>query len=314
MSPSNKRPCKLGVILPEAEHDMGGETPRWKDLAAMAQLAEGMGFDSVWFVDHLIYQGIATELEQQGLWECWTILAGLAAVTERVEIGPIVTPTSFRNPALFAKMVDTVEEISDGRVVLGLGAGWLEEEYRAFGYPFDRRVARFEEAFTIINGLLKNGQIDFEGQFYSARECELRPRGPRPNGPPIMVGSSGPRMLRATLPHVDSWNAWLSGARSHPDQIPPMREKIDAACLEIGRDPATLERTVSIMVDQTGTREIGYSMKPDTAEPLTGSPEEIAAGIQAFVDEGISHIQLYFVPNTIQSIERFSSVLDILDA
>ena len=314
MSTSNNRPCKLGVILPEAEFDMGGETPRWQDYAAMARLSEDMGFDSVWFVDHLIYQGVATELEQQGLWECWTILAALAAVTERVEIGPLVTPTSFRNPALFAKMVDTVEEISGGRVILGLGAGWLEEEYRAFDFPFDRRVARFEEAFTIINGLLKDGKVDFEGKFYSARECELRPRGPRPNGPPIMIGSTGPRMLRATLPHVEMSNSWLSGSRSHPDQIPEMREKIDAACLEIGRDPATVERTVSIMVDQTGTREIGYSMKPDSAEPLTGTPEEIAAGIRAFVDEGISHIQLYFVPNTIASIERFSSVLEILDA
>ncbi|MEZ4573297.1 MAG: LLM class flavin-dependent oxidoreductase [Thermomicrobiales bacterium] len=310
---STGRPCKLGVILPEAEGDMGGATPRWNDYAAMARLAEDMGFDSVWFVDHLLYRGEATEIEQQGVWECWTVLAALAAVTERVELGPLVTPTSFRNPALFAKMVDTVEEISGGRIILGLGAGWHEDEYEAFGFPFDRRVARFEEAFTIIHGLLKDGQIDFDGQFYSARECELRPRGPRPNGPPIMIGSRGPRMLRATLPHVEIWNAWLSGARSHPDVIPEMRDQIDAACREVGRDPATLERTVSIMVDQTGTREIGNSMKPSTAEPLTGSPEEIAGGIRAFAAEGISHIQLYFVPNTIQSIERFGAVLEILD-
>ena len=129
-----------------------------------------------------------------------------------------------------------------------------------------------------------------------------------------MIGSRGPRMLRATLPHVESWNAWLSSSRSNADQVPEMRDQIDAACREIGRDPATLERTVSIMVDQTGTREIGDSMKPDTAEPLTGSPEEIAAGIQAFADEGISHIQIYFVPNTLESIERFESVLEILDS
>jgi alkanesulfonate monooxygenase SsuD/methylene tetrahydromethanopterin reductase-like flavin-dependent oxidoreductase (luciferase family) len=210
-------------------------------------------------------------------------------------------------------MVDTVEEISGGRIILGLGAGWHADEYDAFGFPFDHRVARFEEAFTIINGLLRDGRIDFEGKYYSARECELRPRGPRPNGPPLMIGSRGPRMLRATLPHVEMWNAWLSGTRSHPDQIPEMRAQIDALCHEVGRDPATLERSVSIMVDQTGTREIGASMKPDTAEPLEGSPEEIAAGIRAFANEGISHIQIYNVPNTIQSIERFGAVLEILD-
>lgn len=312
---SRGRPCKLGVILPEAEFDMGGETARWADYRAMATLAEDMGFDSVWFVDHLLYRGAdATTLDAQGAWECWSILAALAAVTERVELGPLVTPTSFRNPALFAKMVATVEEISGGRIILGLGAGWHRGEYEAFGFPYDHRVARFEEAFTIIHGLLRHGQIDFEGQYYSARECELRPRGPRPDGPPLMIGSRGPRMLRATLPHVDIWNAWLSGTRSHPDVIPDMRAHVDALCEEVGRDPATLERSVSIMVDQTGTREIGASMKPDTAEPLTGSPEEIAAGIRAFADEGISHIQCYLVPNTIKSIERFGKVLEILDA
>lgn len=313
MATGGGRPCKLGVILPEAEFDMGGETPRWRDYTAMARLVEDMGFDSIWFVDHLHYRGDATAIEQQGVWECWSILAALAAVTERVELGPLVTPTSFRNPALFAKMVDTVEEISGGRVILGLGAGWHEDEYLAFGFPFDHRVARFEEAFTIIHGLLHDGRVDFEGKYYAARECELRPRGPRPNGPPIMIGSRGPRMLRATLPYVEIWNAWLSGGRSHPDQIPAMRDHVDALCRELGRDPATLERTVSIMVDQTGTREIGFSMKPDVAEPLTGSPEEVAAGIRAFADQGISHIQLYFAPNTIQSIERFEKVLALLD-
>jgi alkanesulfonate monooxygenase SsuD/methylene tetrahydromethanopterin reductase-like flavin-dependent oxidoreductase (luciferase family) len=308
------RPYKLGIILPEAEFDMGGQTARWHDLAAMARLAEEMGFDSVWFVDHLIYRDDLTTLEQQGVWECWSVLAALAAVTERVELGSLVTPTSFRNPALFAKIVDTVEEISSGRVILGLGAGYHAPEYRAFGFPHDHRASRFEEAFTIIRTLLREGRIDFEGTYYSARECELRPRGPRPNGPPIMIGSKGPRMLRITLPHVELWNAWLSGSRSHPDQVPPLRALVDDACREVGRDPATVERTVSIMVDQTGTRAIGPSMHPDTAEPLTGSPEEIAAGIRAFAAQGISHLQMYLVPNTIQSIERFGRVLEVLSA
>jgi alkanesulfonate monooxygenase SsuD/methylene tetrahydromethanopterin reductase-like flavin-dependent oxidoreductase (luciferase family) len=313
MAAITERPCKLGVILPEAELDMGGGTARWTDYVAMTRLAEEMGFDSIWFVDHLIYRDDMTTLDQQGCWECWSILAALAAVTERVELGPLVTPTSFRNPALFAKMVDTVEEISGGRVIVGLGAGYHDAEYEAFGYPTDHRVARFEEAFAIIRGLLHDGAIDFEGTYYSARECELRPRGPRPTGPPLMIGSRGPRMLRATLPYVDLWNAWISGTRSNADQVPAMRELVDDACRQVGRDPATLERSVSIMVDQTGTKEIGPSMKPDTADPLTGSPEEIAAGIRAFAAEGISHLQMYLVPNTIQSIERFGAVLEILD-
>jgi alkanesulfonate monooxygenase SsuD/methylene tetrahydromethanopterin reductase-like flavin-dependent oxidoreductase (luciferase family) len=234
----------------------------------------------------------------------------LAAVTERVEIGSLVTPTSFRNPALLAKIVDTVDEISGGRVILGLGAGYHEAEYRAVGYPHDHRASRCEEGFTILRGLLREGAVDFEGRYYTARECELRPRGPRPAGPPLMIGSKGPRMLRATLPHVDIWNVWLSGSRSNSDQIPPLRELVDAACVEVGRDPATLERSVSIMIDMTGKREIGPSMKPENADPLSGSPAEIAAGITAIAAEGIGHIQAYLVPNTIQSIEAFGAVLE----
>ena len=312
MGKQRARPCKLGLILPEAEFDMGGKTARWHDYVAMAQLAEEMGFDSIWVVDHLLYRGDATTLEQQGVRECWSLLTGLAAVTQRVEIGSLVTPTSYRNPALFAKMVDTVEEISCGRIILGLGAGWHEEEYRAFGFPYDRRVSRFEEAFTIIRSLLREGSVDFEGNYYSARDCELRPRGPRPSGPPIMIGSTGKRMLRITLPHVEMWNAWLCAESSSPVEVPALRQLVDAACHEVGRDPSTLERSVSITVDQTDSREVPTSMAPNTAKPLTGSPQAIAAGIRAFANEGISHLQMYLVPNTIESIEDFGRVLEEL--
>jgi len=313
MAASDRRPCQLGIILPESEFDMGGQTARWCDYVAMARTAEAMGFDSVWFVDHLLYRGDLTTLEQQGVWECWSILAALAATTTRVTLGPLVTPTSFRNPALFAKMVDTVEEISGGRLLLGLGAGYHEPEYRAFGFPHDRRASRFEEAFTIIRTLLRDGRIDFHGHYYSARECELRPRGPRSAGPPLMIGSRGLRLLRFTLPHVEAWNAWLVEGRSQPDEVPVLRDEVDAACRDSGRDPTTVARTLAIMIDQTGTRELPRSMHPDAIQPLSGAPEEIAAGIRAFAAQGIGHLQLYLVPNTLRSIERFGPVLDELD-
>ena len=214
---------------------------------------------------------------------------------------------------MLAKIVDTVEEISGGRIILGLGAGWHGDEYRAFGYPFDRLVSRFEEAFTIIRGLLVDGAVDFEGTYYSARDCELRPRGPRPNGPPIMIGSTGKRMLRITVPHVQMWNAWLCSERSNADEVPARRELVDAACRDAGRDPATLERTISIQVDPTGTGKIPVSMAPDTATPLSGSPQEIAASIRDFAQQGITHLQVALVPNTIQTIEIFGKVLEELD-
>jgi len=304
---------KLGVILPEGEGDLDGRTPRWSDFLAMARLAEEVGFDSVWFVDHMIYRNDASGREPQGAWECWSILAALAAVTERVELGSLVTATSFRNPALLAKMADTIDEISSGRLILGIGAGWNEVEYRAFGFPYDHRVDRFAEAFTIIRTLLHDGAIDFEGTYYTARDCELRPRGPRQHGPPLMIGSRGPRMLRLTLPHVPIWNAWFADTSSLPDAYPPLRELVDAACQEVGRDPATLERTISMSIDPTGQRDfpLHWSLLGDLSltHPLTGSVEEIAAGIRAYGEQGVSHLQIYPVPPTLATIERLGPIL-----
>ena len=312
MTTSDTPRLKLGIILPEAEFDMAGETPRWRDYKAMARVAEQIGLDSIWFVDHLLYRNVESEIEQQGAWECWTMLTGLAAITERVELGSLVTPTSFRNPAVFAKQIDAVEEISGGRVILGLGAGWNEPEYNAFGLNFDRRVSRFEEAFTIIRSLLRDGEIDFEGTYYSARDCELCPRGPRPEGPPLMIGSTGKRMLRISLPHVQMWNAWLCKEESAASRVPELREIVDTACAGVDRDPAEIERSVSIIVDPTGRNELPVSMASDTVKPLTGSPEEIAAGLAAFADQGIGHLQLCLVPNTLETLEQFHKVLEAM--
>src|SRR5438105_11006329 len=188
------RPLKVGFQLPEVEREV-----RWPEIAAMARLGEAIGFDSIWVGDHLLYRD--ETFGARGPWEAWTQLAGIAAVTSRIAIGPLVACTSFHNPAMLAKLASTVDEISGGRLILGLGAGWNETEYRAFGFPFDRRVSRFAEAFTIIRSLLGDGQVDFAGEFYTARDCELLPR-PRPVGPPLLIGSTGQRMLELTVPSL----------------------------------------------------------------------------------------------------------------
>ncbi len=307
--PSRKRPLKVGIILPHWEAGMSGKTPGWSDITDMARLAEDIGFDSLWCVDHFLvpyrYRG---EDKVQGFWDSWTILSALAATTNHVELGTLVTSTSFRNPALMAKIADTVDEISGGRVILGIGAGWNEYEYRAFGYPYDHRVSRFEEALQIIHGLLHDGYVDFDGEYYQARECELRPRGPRQDRLPIMIGSTGQRMLRLTAKYADSWNRWLVYGRSYPDQIPPDRDKVDAACLELGRVPGTLERTASVQIDLKGTTD------PQAGkESLTGTPEEIAETIRGFVAEGISHLQIMLRPNTPEAMQELAPVLEDLD-
>ena len=234
------------------------------------------------------------------------MLSALAASTERVEIGPLVCCTSFRNPALLAKIADTVDEISGGRLILGLGAGWHEPEYHAFGYPFDHRVGRFEEALTIIRGLLRDGHIDFAGQYYEARDCQLRPRGPRPQGPPIMIGTTGERMLRLTAAHADLWNAW---GRNDPAGIPELRTTVDAACAVVGRDPVTLGRTVSVLVDLPTA-----ACRPRERPPyLTRSPEDLADAFRAYAREGISHVQFVLDPINVAGIEDFARVLEFLD-
>ncbi len=308
-SADRKRPLKVGLVLPHWEAGMSGKTPGWSDITEMATLAEDMGFDSLWVVDHFLvpyrYRG---EDKVQGFWDSWTTLSALAATTNNVELGTLVTGTGFRNPALMAKIADTVDEISGGRVILGIGAGWNEYEYRAMGYPYDHRVSRFEEALQIIHGLLHEGYVDFDGKYYQARDCELRPRGPRPTSLPIMIGSSGERMLGLTAKYADSWNRWLVYGRSHPDQIPEARERVDAACRANDRDPASLERTASVQIDLKGTKD-----PQEGKEALTGSPEEIAATIRAFAAEGISHLQIMLRPNTPDAIQQLAPILEDLD-
>src|SRR4051812_25074110 len=204
------RPLKLGIFLDTFEegeadgHATGAK--RWPELRAFAQRAEALGFDFLWVPDHLLWREEGGDGSTVGMWEGWSVLTALAASTERVELGPLVACTAFRNPALLAKMADTVDEISGGRLTLGLGAGWHEPEFQAFGYPFDYRVSRFEEAVTIIHGLIKHGQIHSKGTYSQARDCELRPRGPRAAGPPIMIGPSGARVLGLTARFADVWN------------------------------------------------------------------------------------------------------------
>jgi probable F420-dependent oxidoreductase len=299
-----KRPLKVGLMLPDTEREMAGGTARWRDLAAIAKRAEEIGFDSIWVADHLLFGFPGKPL--QGPWEAWSLLAAVAAITSRVEIGPLVACTSYRNPALQAKIADTVDEISNGRLVLGLGAGWHEPEYKSFGYPFDHRVGRFEEALTIIHGLLRNGQIDFQGTYYSARDCELRPRGPRKNGPPILIGAYAERMLQLTARYADVWNAW---GRNSAAELPADRANVDAACAAVGRDPATLARSVAVLVDLPGKAGRPRETKP----ALTGTPEDLANAFRAYAREGIGHVQIVLDPNALAGVEALAPMLELLD-
>jgi alkanesulfonate monooxygenase SsuD/methylene tetrahydromethanopterin reductase-like flavin-dependent oxidoreductase (luciferase family) len=241
-------------------------------------------------------------------------MAALAAITERVEIGPLVACTSFHNPAMIAKKAATLDEVSGGRLILGLGAGWNESEYAAFGYPYDHRVSRFEEAFTIIRRLLSGEELDFRGDYYTLDDCLIVPPGPRREGPPLMIGSAGGRMLDITMPYAQSWNAWYAWFGNRPEKLKPWMDKVDEACRRVGRDPETVERTCAVYVGLSGGmgRHVGAANEVDVP-PLTGSTAALAAAMRQYGAAGISHVQLVLDPITVEAIEEFAPVLEELD-
>ena len=306
-SSASGRPLRVGIQLPEIEWPI-----RWPELAAMIHRIEELGFDSIWTGDHFLYR--MADGSADAPWDAWSVLSAAAAITSRVTLGPLVTPVGFYNPAVLAKKAATVDEISGGRLVLGLGAGWNEVEFRGFGVPYDHRFARFEEAFTIIRTLLQEGRIDFEGEYYSARDCELVPQS-RPGGPPIMIGSVGERMLQITLPYVRSWNVWHSDTGNSPAGVAPLLARVAAACAKVGRDPATVDATVVALVRMPGGvgRRQGDGYTDKTPNPIQGPPEVIAEELLAYARAGVKEVQLVVDPITVASLEALAPVLELLD-
>ena len=306
---SSARPLRVGVQLPEVERAV-----RWPELLDMARRAEDVGLDSLWVGDHLLYR--FADGSTRGPWEAWSLLAALAGATSRITLGPLVASTAFRVPALLAKQAATLDEISGGRFVLGLGAGWNPVEFAAYGLPFDHRVARFEEAFAIIRALLRDGSVDFVGQYCSARECELVPRGPSAGGPPIMIGSIGPRMLAATAPHLDAWNAWYADTGNTPSGAVASGSGLSAALVAAGRAPDEVARTVAVLVQLPGGtgRTMGDTSALQHVVPLAGAASEIAEGLRAYAAAGITEVQLVLDPITAETIEALRPVLAALDS
>ena len=306
MTTNRARPLKLGLYIPNGDGPMGNGIERWTDVLAMARRAEEVGFDSVWVADHTLFR--LSGVPDHGRWECWSLLAALAAATSHVEIGPLVTCMAFRNPALLAKIADTVDEISGGRLILAIGAGWHEPEFTAYGFPFDHRAGRFEDGLRILHDLLRTGRSDYRGRFAAVEGCELRPRGPRPAGPPIVIGTNGERLLRLTARYADAWNTtWLRD----PNEIPPLRAAVDAACRDVGRDPATLARTACVFLDLPSYQGRWSWSEPQPPQPV--APAAAAAILRGFAQEGLSHVMLWLDPCTLAGIDEFAETIALLD-
>jgi alkanesulfonate monooxygenase SsuD/methylene tetrahydromethanopterin reductase-like flavin-dependent oxidoreductase (luciferase family) len=299
--PASERPMSLGLMVPISEGAAFGGTPRFSDIVEMAKVAKDVGFEALWFADHFIF---GSEAEgYRGVWECWTMMAAAAAAVPDIQIGSLVACTGFRNPGVIAKMAEVIDEVSQGRFILGLGAGWHEPEYDMFGFPFDHRVTRFEEAIEIIYPLLREGRADRQGRYYAAHRAVNLPRGPRPGGPPILVGSTSPRMLGILVRYADAWNTvWHKSA----EVIPPKIEQVRRACEDMGRDFSTLVLTAGGNIAMEGYQ----GARPD---PIEGDDDAKAAAIAGFRDLGIRHYVRGLDPCTPASIAQFARVIELLD-
>ncbi len=288
---------KIGFVIPLFEVPAYGKRVlRYTELREMALKAEKAEFDSIWICDHLLYR--FENQGTEGIWECWTMLSALAEATQRIEFGTLVLCNPFRNPAIVAKMAHPIDEVSNGRFILGIGAGWNNPEFDAFGVPFDHRFDRFEEAIQIIQPLLKEGRVDLKGRYYQTRDCEIIPRGPRPKGPPLIVGGVGPRLTRVTAQYADLWNT-----NQHADLWNPPTElisKLHAFCAEVGRDLETIKVTALIA--------LAY---PDLVDPpdfmkiyITGSAEEVATAMCRYEEEVIAHLMIHISPYNTEGFTR----------
>jgi alkanesulfonate monooxygenase SsuD/methylene tetrahydromethanopterin reductase-like flavin-dependent oxidoreductase (luciferase family) len=300
------RPFEIGLVLPLWDSFVDGSTSRWVDIRSLALRAEELGFDTLWVPDELLWR--PTREDRQGWWEAVAMAGAVAATTSRVKVGTWILSALHRNPGITAKVVETIDEISDGRFVFGLGSGHAGAQAHAFGLPEDHVHSRFAEALEIILPLLRQGGANFEGTFHAARDLEQRPVGPRPGRIPIMIGAKGPRMLRLAALHADIWS-WFAEERSDLAELEPRLAALEAACLEVDRDPATIGRSAGIVIEPTSDRG-GDAL----GTPIRGTAPEIADVLRGFGTAGFTNIEVIVSPPTVAAVDAMAPVLGLLDA
>ena len=292
----------------------GGEhpAPTWEDIRTAATTAEDVGFDTFVFEDALLYRGAeATD----GCWESMSIAAAIATVTSRIEFGQSVVNSPYRSPALLAKIADTIDEISGGRYILGIGAGNTDNtDYQAFGFPTDKRYSRFAEAIEIVHGLLKGGKVDFAGEYQSARDSELVLRGPRPEGPPIVIAAKGPKMLRLAARFGDWWNWWTNRPHKAVAALHPIVEELERACVEMGRDPDSIKRSIDVYtIDLLGLSS--DSERVPKGRISVGSSKEIAEMLLTLGELNVDEVRcdLYQADTPEGMIERIEGMAEVIE-
>ncbi len=326
MPPEETRPpvppelLRLGLVLPTwTTTDL-----HWSEILDIASTAAQVGFDALYVTDHLLLPSNNAELkrragvdfpddpdvELEGYMECFSVLAALAVAIPNVVIGSLVASTGYRNPGLMAKMAVTIDDISGGRLVLGLGAGDSEGEHLTFGFPHQQRVGRFEEALRITRDLFSKDTLDFDGAHHRLRGARLLPVASRQGGPPILIGTlnPGPRMRRLVAQYADIWNGWFGYTDASPESAAEQLRIIDAACREHGRDPNTLVATTAVRGAIPGS---GYVPRPDE-RPLAGPPREMAETLRGHARLGVAEVQVALTMGGSEGVRAFAPVIDEL--
>lgn len=295
-------------MLPIGEQEKTGRTLPWSELREMALAAEESGLDSIWAADHLIFREDGTS---SGIHECWTVLTAVAAITQRVEIGPLVLALPFRNPALLAKMAAAFDEVSGRRLILGLGCGWHEPEFDAFDFPFDHRVGRFEEALAVVLPLLRDGKVTVEGRWHRA-DAELLPSAPQPNGPPILIAGKRPRMLRLVARHADAWNAAWYGRRAGAGELEQRIARLRDACAAEGRELAEITLTVGLFASFPALHRAEDEDPP--ANAISGDAEEVGAALAEYGELGIEHLIVHLWPPNAGAVRELGRAAEVARA
>lgn len=319
----NPAELKIGVLLPMWTGSLAGTTPTMRQVLDFALHAERVGLDSVWATDHLYFEayedfkavGIELPAEWAGIkggqWECWTVAAAIAAVTTRIEIGTLVCNTTFRNPALLARMADNVVDLAEGRLILGLGAGDFTTEHAAYGFDFERHVGRFENALQILKPLLAGERFSHEGEFHRVVDAALLPKSSF-GAPPILIGTlqGKPRMSRLAAQYADMWNCMIAFGDCALSTFQQAWAPIRVACEKHGRDPATLAKGATVAVNFT---DGPYGVLP-TSVAFAGSIRQIADRFAAYAEDGASHLSTIPYPWDQHGLDRLAAVLECLRA
>jgi alkanesulfonate monooxygenase SsuD/methylene tetrahydromethanopterin reductase-like flavin-dependent oxidoreductase (luciferase family) len=298
---------RVSVYLPNWTNGLAwGARPRWPELATAAKDVEAAGCDGLWVADQILQE--FEEHDPLEFWDSWTLVAGLASVTERVSLGPLVSSAGFRNPGLLASMASTVAEISGGRAVLALGAGYDEGEHRMFGFPWDRKVSRMEEAAAVLSDLLHEGRSNRTGEWYSTADARIG----LPAGVPLIIGTYGigPRMMRITAEYADGWSSWLAFDDNSPAVFEAQSAELDAACEKVGRDPGAIRRIACLSV-HLSEEPFHFGPFDLSAVAIHGKTSEVAERLVAF--EGIAdEVALYTFPLTPEVIDRLAHLREAL--